>query len=81
MNTATAADRSAGSGTGGSVQRYVAAPACTRLVSIADPETPEWQDALERNAWADAWETGDDLDRFLDEDREKTEMLLEELGL
>lgn len=44
-------------------------------------ETPEWQDALERNAWADAWETGDDLDRFLEEDREKTEMLLEELGL
>ena len=44
-------------------------------------ETPEWQDALERNAWADAWETGDDLDRFLDEDREKTETLLEELGL
>lgn len=44
-------------------------------------ETPEWQDALERNAWADAWETGDDLDRFLDEDREQTEMLLEELGL
>lgn len=44
-------------------------------------ETPEWQDALERNAWADAWETGDDLDRFLEEDQKKTETLLEELGL
>ncbi len=44
-------------------------------------ETPEWQDALERNAWADAWESGDDLDRFLEEDQKKTEMLLEELGL
>ena len=44
-------------------------------------ETPEWQDALDRNAWADAWETGEELDRFIAEDREKTEMLLEELGL
>ena len=44
-------------------------------------ETPEWQDALDRNAWADAWATGEELDRFIAEDREKTEMLLEELGL
>jgi len=44
-------------------------------------ETPEWQDALERNAWTDAWETGEDLDRFIAEDDEKTAALLEELGL
>lgn len=44
-------------------------------------ETPEWQDALQRNAWADAWETGEDLERFIAEDDEKTALLLEELGL
>lgn len=44
-------------------------------------ETPEWQDALQRNAWADAWETGEDLERFIAEDDEKTAKLLEELGL
>ena len=44
-------------------------------------ETPEWQDALQRNAWTDAWETGEDLDRFIAEDDEKTAALLEELGL
>lgn len=44
-------------------------------------KTPEWQDALKRNAWTDAWETGDDLTEFLKEDQEKTAALLEELGL
>ncbi|WP_344336114.1 Bug family tripartite tricarboxylate transporter substrate binding protein [Brevibacterium salitolerans] len=44
-------------------------------------QTPEWQDALERNAWADAWETGDELDAFIADDVEKTSTLLKELGL
>ncbi|GAA4511262.1 Bug family tripartite tricarboxylate transporter substrate binding protein [Brevibacterium yomogidense] len=44
-------------------------------------ETPEWQDALQRNAWTDVWETGEDLERFIAEDDEKTAKLLEELGL
>ncbi|WP_291797877.1 tripartite tricarboxylate transporter substrate-binding protein [Brevibacterium sp.] len=44
-------------------------------------QTPEWQDALERNAWADAWETGDELDAFITDDVEKTSTLLKELGL
>ncbi|WP_035281521.1 Bug family tripartite tricarboxylate transporter substrate binding protein [Brevibacterium album] len=44
-------------------------------------ETPEWQDALERNAWSDAWETGDELDAFIADDVERTSTLLEELGL
>ncbi|MDK7749301.1 tripartite tricarboxylate transporter substrate binding protein [Brevibacterium sp. UMB10442] len=44
-------------------------------------DTPEWQDALKRNAWTDAWETGDDLAKFLEEDQKKTAELLKELGL
>lgn len=43
--------------------------------------TPEWQDALKRNAWTDAWETGDDFEQFLQDDQAKTQTLLEELGL
>lgn len=44
-------------------------------------ETPEWQDALERNRWTDNLMTGDEFEQYLVEQTEVTRQLVEELGL
>lgn len=44
-------------------------------------DSPEWQDALERNRWQDSFLTGEEFEEFLREDQERAEQLVEELGL
>ncbi|WIE75087.1 tripartite tricarboxylate transporter substrate-binding protein [Curtobacterium sp. MCSS17_007] len=43
-------------------------------------ETPEWADAMERYHWTERIITGEDLDAFIDEERERIQGLYEELG-
>lgn len=43
-------------------------------------ETPEWADAMERYHWTERIITGDELDAFLVDERERIESLYEELG-
>lgn len=44
-------------------------------------ESPEWQQALEDNGWIDAFRTGDEFTKFLEEQDERVSTTLEELGL
>lgn len=44
-------------------------------------ETPQWQEALERNGWIDDFTTGDEFGTFLKEQNERVASTLEELGL
>lgn len=44
-------------------------------------ETPEWQDALEKNGWGDEFVTGDDFEQFLVEQDDRVASTLEEVGL
>ncbi|MFB9776371.1 Bug family tripartite tricarboxylate transporter substrate binding protein [Brevibacterium otitidis] len=44
-------------------------------------DSAEWQDALKRNSWVDAWMTGEEFEDFLVEDQKNTAELLEVLGL
>ncbi|WP_109505507.1 Bug family tripartite tricarboxylate transporter substrate binding protein [Nocardioides speluncae] len=44
-------------------------------------DSPEWQQALEDNGWIDAFRTGDEFTRFLEEQDERVATTLEELGL
>ncbi|MFO6454432.1 MULTISPECIES: Bug family tripartite tricarboxylate transporter substrate binding protein [unclassified Aeromicrobium] len=44
-------------------------------------ETPEWQEALERNGWIDDFATGDEFGTFLEEQNDRVASTLEELGL
>lgn len=44
-------------------------------------DSPEWKDALARNQWSDAFLTGPELEEFVRMDTERTEKLVEELGL
>ncbi|WP_182526579.1 Bug family tripartite tricarboxylate transporter substrate binding protein [Nocardioides dongkuii] len=44
-------------------------------------ESPGWQQALEDNGWGDAFVTGDDFERFLDEQDARVASTLEEVGL
>lgn len=44
-------------------------------------ETPEWQNAVERNSWAEAYLDGDEFDQFLQDERERIAGLYEEMGL
>ncbi|AXH95363.1 tripartite tricarboxylate transporter substrate binding protein [Ornithinimicrobium avium] len=44
-------------------------------------QTPEWQDAMERNKWSDVFLTGDELDVFIAEDTAQIVALVEEVGL
>ncbi len=44
-------------------------------------ETPEWQDALERNGWSDNFATGQEFEDFLVEQDDRVASTLEELGL
>lgn len=43
-------------------------------------ETPEWADAMERYSWTERIITGEELDAFLVDERERIEALYEELG-
>lgn len=43
--------------------------------------TPQWQQALEDNGWGDEFVTGDDFERFLEEQDERVASTLEEVGL
>ncbi|RGE21051.1 tripartite tricarboxylate transporter substrate binding protein [Leucobacter sp. wl10] len=43
-------------------------------------ETPEWRDAIDRYYWTEKVITGDELDRFLAEERTRIEQLYEEMG-
>lgn len=53
------------------------------LVEIVDEmrQTPEWQDALERNRWVDSFMTGDEFEQFLDDEVATYEETMEGLGL
>ena len=44
-------------------------------------DTPGWQDALEQYGWTDDFKTGDDFEKFLDEQDARVTDTLEELGL
>ncbi|MFJ6651340.1 Bug family tripartite tricarboxylate transporter substrate binding protein [Microbacterium sp. NPDC091313] len=43
--------------------------------------TDAWADALERNRWVDSYLDGEELERFIAEDQERTTELVKELGL
>lgn len=43
--------------------------------------TPEWEDALDRNKWADSLLTGDAFAEFIQEDQARVDAVIEELGL
>jgi putative tricarboxylic transport membrane protein len=44
-------------------------------------DSPEWQQALEDNGWIDAFRTGDDFEKFLEEEDARVASTLKELGL
>jgi len=44
-------------------------------------DTQQWQDALERNGWTEAFQTGDDFGDFLAEQNDQVATVLTELGL
>ncbi|NJQ07313.1 Bug family tripartite tricarboxylate transporter substrate binding protein [Streptomyces lonarensis] len=53
------------------------------LIDIVEEmaQTPEWQDALDRNKWVDALLTGDEFAAFISEDQARVDAVIEELGL
>lgn len=53
------------------------------LIAIVEEmrDTPEWEDAVDRNNWLDEFAGGDDFDAFLDEETARIERIMEELGL
>jgi len=44
-------------------------------------DTPEWQEALETNGWTDFLQTGEEYETFLDEENQRVEGILGEMGL
>ena len=54
-----------------------------RLVSLYERmrETPEWEEAMKRNGWEDAFQSGPAFGTFLKEQNERVESVLKELGL
>ena len=44
-------------------------------------DTEAWREALRRNGWIDAFETGDNFGTFLTDQDERVESTLKELGL
>jgi putative tricarboxylic transport membrane protein len=54
-----------------------------RLVDLLTrmQETPEWQEAIERNGWIDNFMVGEEFEQFLIEQNERVESTLKELGL
>lgn len=44
-------------------------------------ESDEWQDALERNSWTDSFTTGEEFERYLDEEVTIAQEIVKDLGL
>lgn len=44
-------------------------------------DTEDWDAVLEKNAWADAFVTGDEFDTFLDEEIARVQQVLRDIGL
>jgi putative tricarboxylic transport membrane protein len=44
-------------------------------------DSPEWQQALERNEWTDFFRTGDEFQAFIDSENERVEQVLRDIGL
>jgi putative tricarboxylic transport membrane protein len=44
-------------------------------------DSPEWQQALERNAWTDFFRTGDEFQAFVDSENQRVEGVLRDIGL
>lgn len=52
-----------------------------REVVLETLDTPEWRDAIDRYRWTEQVLTGDELDRFLDTEKERVARLYEEMGV
>ncbi|MFC7343329.1 Bug family tripartite tricarboxylate transporter substrate binding protein [Saccharopolyspora griseoalba] len=54
-----------------------------RLVELYERlhETPEWKEAMKRNGWEDAFQSGPEFGAFLKEQNDRVESVLKELGL
>jgi putative tricarboxylic transport membrane protein len=44
-------------------------------------DSPEWQQALERNEWTDFFRTGDEFQAFIDSENQRVEEVLRDIGL
>lgn len=44
-------------------------------------ESDEWQDALERNSWTDGFATGEEFERYLDNEVKTAQEIVKDLGL
>lgn len=55
----------------------------TELMEIVDEyrQTDEWKDSLERNSWKDSYMVGDEFEAFLQDEIERTQEIVEGLGL
>lgn len=55
----------------------------TELMEIVDEyrQTDEWKDSLERNSWTDSYMVGDEFKAFLQDEIERTQEIVEGLGL
>ena len=55
----------------------------TELMEIVDEyrQTDEWKDSLERNSWTDSYMVGDEFEAFLEDEIERTQEIVEGLGL
>ena len=54
-----------------------------RLVSLFERmhDTPEWQEAMKRNGWEDAFQSGPEFGAYLADQSDRVESVLKELGL
>jgi putative tricarboxylic transport membrane protein len=54
-----------------------------RLVNLfsALHKTPQWEEALRRNGWTDAFAPGDEFGKFLEEENKRVATVLQDLGL
>lgn len=44
-------------------------------------KTPQWQEALQRNGWTDAFAPGDEFRTFLENENKRVATVLKDLGL
>lgn len=53
------------------------------LLKIIDElhDDPEWHEAIDRNSWTDSYQTGEELEAFVDEEVATAKTIVEELGL
>ncbi|WP_336716412.1 Bug family tripartite tricarboxylate transporter substrate binding protein [Arthrobacter sp. USHLN218] len=61
----------------------ISAEAKEEFIEIASEvrESDEWQDALERNSWTDSFTTGEEFERYLDEEVTIAQEIVKDLGL